>query len=84
MQAEAAQQPTGSITGPDGCHTNSNIMSNFLHTDVWSNPVILGYLLWVFNSHMEDIYIGHLGHTVAVEGRVVYFVLISIKCGEAA
>lgn len=42
-EAAAAHQPTGSIKGPDGFHTNSNVTSTFLQTYVCGNPVIL---LW--------------------------------------
>lgn len=53
--APAAQQPTSSIKGPDGFHTNSNATSNFLHINVCKNNVFLPRIGWGFRSHTQYI-----------------------------
>lgn len=36
-EVAAAQQPAGSIKGPDGFHTNNNVTSTFLQPVLWKS-----------------------------------------------
>lgn len=54
--AVAAQQPTGSITGPDGSHTNSDARLTFLHDNVCRNHVTLLTILEQRSDRKRQIY----------------------------